>query len=46
MRIYEVIVGNVGSVYHGKNRAEAIATYGSTSDQPGTSSGLVATAKT
>jgi len=27
MRVYEVIVGNVGSVYHGKNRAEAIKTY-------------------
>ena len=27
MRVYEVIVGNVGSVYHGNNRAEAIKTY-------------------
>ena len=27
MSFYEVIVGNVGSVYQGNNRAEAIKTY-------------------
>jgi hypothetical protein len=27
MPTYEVIVGNVGSVYCGKNRADALATY-------------------
>ena len=27
MRVYEVIVGNVGSVYHGKSRADALKTY-------------------
>ena len=31
MPTYEVIVGNVGSVYHGNNRAEAIKTYALTS---------------
>ena len=46
MRVYEVIVGNVGSVYHGKNRAEAITTYRSYVRSAGNSSGLVATAKT
>jgi hypothetical protein len=29
MPTYEVIVGNVGSVHHGKSRAEALKTYGS-----------------
>ena len=27
MSFYEVIVGNVGSVYHGKSRITAIASY-------------------
>ena len=27
MPTYEVIVGNVGSVYHGKSRTKALATY-------------------
>ena len=27
MPTYEVIVGNVGSVYHGKSRTTALATY-------------------
>ena len=27
MSTYEVIVGNVGSVYHGKSRTTALATY-------------------
>jgi hypothetical protein len=27
MPIYQVIVGNVGSVYDGKNRRKALATY-------------------
>jgi hypothetical protein len=27
MPTYEVIVGNVGSVYHGESRAEALKTY-------------------
>ena len=27
MSVYEVIVGNVGSVYHGKSRITAIASY-------------------
>jgi hypothetical protein len=27
MPVYEVIVGNVGSVYHGKSRTTALATY-------------------
>jgi hypothetical protein len=27
MSFYEVIVGNVGSVYYGNNRAEALNTY-------------------
>lgn len=27
MTTYEVIVGNVGSVYHGKSRDKALATY-------------------
>ena len=27
MSFYEVIVGNVGSVYHGKSRTTALATY-------------------
>lgn len=27
MPTYEVIVGNVGSVYHGKNQDKALATY-------------------
>ena len=27
MSIYEVIVGNVGSVYHGRSRTTALATY-------------------
>ena len=27
MPVYEVIVGNVGSVYHDTNRADALATY-------------------
>ena len=27
MPTYEVIVGNVGSVYHGRSRAKAIGTY-------------------
>src|SRR5271157_131664 len=27
MPVYEVIVGNVGSVHHGKSRATALATY-------------------
>ena len=27
MSTYEVIVGNVGSVYHGRSRAKALATY-------------------
>lgn len=27
MRVYEVIVGNIGSVYHGKSRANALAIY-------------------
>ena len=27
MPTYEVIVGNVGSVYHGRNRTTALATY-------------------
>ena len=27
MSVYEVIVGNVGSVYHGKSRTTALATY-------------------
>ena len=46
MSVYEVIVGNVGSVYHGKNRAEAIETYQSYVDRARNTSGLVATAKT
>ena len=40
MPIYEVIVGNVGSVYHGKSRAEAIKTYRSYVEiEPGTRRG-------
>ncbi len=27
MPTYEVIVGNVGSVYHGKSRVKALSTY-------------------
>jgi hypothetical protein len=27
MPIYDVIVGNVGSVYYGRNRRKALATY-------------------
>ncbi len=27
MPTYEVIVGNVGSVYHGRSRVKALATY-------------------
>ena len=46
MSVYEVIVGNVGSVYHGKSRTKAIKTYRSYVDRAGNSSGLVATAKT
>ena len=46
MSVYEVIVGNVGSVYHGKSRTTALTTYRLTSKSARNTSGLVATAKT
>ena len=47
MSVYEVIVGNIGSVYQGRSRTDAIKTYESyVRNRAGNSSGLVATAKT
>ena len=46
MPTYEVIVGNVGSVYHGKSRTTALATYESYVESARNTSGLAATAKT